>query len=236
MHALIRTAVTVGLLLAPTLASAQLPTVAQVYDRYAEAVGGRDTWRGVQGRTETGTADITFAGLSGSYTRHSALPNKTRLLIDLGVVTIDNGFDGERGWMVQGGPPQRMSPEEEKELAETQKDGAHFLDPSRYAKAEVVGRETFAGVDAYKVAVTSSTGQQLAEYFDAATGVRLGTVRQVSGTEVRSVFSDYKAFEGRKVPTRIIQNNGQGDVVITINSVTFGVPDEAVFKSPLGAP
>lgn len=236
MHALIRTAVTVGLLLAPAVAAAQLPTVAQVYDRYAEAVGGRDAWRGVQGRTETGTADITFAGLSGSYTRHSALPNKTRLLIDLGVVTIDNGFDGERGWEVQGGPPQRMSPEEEKDLAEVQRDGAHFLDPSRYAKVEVVGRETFAGLDAFKLAVTAPSGQQVTEYFDAASGLRIGTVRQVAGTEVRAVFSDYKAFEGRKVPTRIVQNNGQGDVVIVITSVTFGVPDAAVFKSPLGAP
>ena len=27
-------------------------------------------------------------------------------------------------------------------------------------------------------------------------------------------LSDYKEFEGRKLPTRIIQNSGQGDIVI----------------------
>jgi hypothetical protein len=51
--------------------------------------------------------------------------------------------------------------------------------------------------------------------------------------EVRLVYGDYKAFDGLKVPTRIVQNSGQGDVVLAISSVTFGMPDASVFKSPL---
>lgn len=234
MTPMVRIALTLGLLLTPAALAAQLPTVADVYDRYAAAVGGRDAWRPVQGRTERGTIEIESAGLSGSYTRHFALPNKTRVLIDLGVVTIDNGFDGERGWESQGGPPQRLSSDEERDLAEVQRDGAHFLDPSRFTKAEVVGRELFAGSEAYRVAVTAASGRPATEYFDVATGLRVGAVRPTATGEARVVFGDYKAFEGRLVPTRIVQDNGQGDVIITITSVSFAVPEASLFKSPLG--
>lgn len=231
MRPLSRLALT--LLFTPLTLSAQLPTVAQVFDRYAEAVGGRDAWRSVQARTDSGSADITFAGLSGSYMRRWAMPNRNRLVIDLGVVTIDTGFDGERGWEVQGGPPQRMDPAEERDLAEVYRDGAHLLDPSRYAKAEVLGRELFAGADAYKVALTSAGGQESVDYFDATTGLRIGTVRKRAEGEARVVYGDYKAFEGRKVPTRIVQDNGQGEVVLTVTKVTFDPLDASVFKSPL---
>jgi hypothetical protein len=233
MRQIRHTALALAVLLSPVSLAAQLPTVAQVFDRYAEAVGGRDAWRPVQGRTDKGSADITFAGLSGSYTRHWALPNKHRLLIDLGVVTIDSGFDGERGWEVQGGPPARMDSTEERDLAEVVQDGAYFLDPSRYAKAAVVGRELYAGADAYKVALTSKAGLESVDYFDAKTGLRIGTVRVRPTGESRVVYGDYKAFAGRMVPTRIVQDNGQGEVVLTITAVTFEALDAAVFKSPL---
>ncbi len=221
-----------ALVLAPRPAVAQLPTVQEVYDKYATAVGGRDAWRSVKGRTERGTADITFAGLSGSYTRHFALPNRLRLIIDLTVVTIDNGFDGEQGWESQGGDVTRMSSEQEADLREEHADGAHFLDPARYASAEVVARDTFEGADTGKVELTSRTGRKSTEYFDVNTGLRVGAVTTTAGGTQRVVFRDYKAFEGRSLPTRITQNSGQGDVVLFIDRVSFEVPDASLFKAP----
>ena len=35
--------------------------------------------------------------MSGSYERYSALPNKMRMIIDIGVVKIEQGFDGQKG-------------------------------------------------------------------------------------------------------------------------------------------
>ncbi|MBX9857859.1 MAG: hypothetical protein K2Y26_20210, partial [Gemmatimonadaceae bacterium] len=128
-------------------AAAQTPTVKDVYDRFATAVGGRDAWAKVTGRTEKGTTDVTFAGLSGFYERHSALPNKIRMIIDLGMVKIDQGYDGEKGWIDQGQGVQRMPEAEEKRAAEAAaNDGASFLDPTRFAKATVEGKEQYDGV------------------------------------------------------------------------------------------
>lgn len=232
MHRFLRAA-TAALVLGTAIpAEAQLPTVQQVYDRFAEAVGGVAAWKPVSGRTETGTANITFAGITGSYERFSALPNKNRLIIDLSVVRIDQGFDGEKGWMDQGQGAQPMPPEMMKSMAEVSPDGAHFLNPARHASAAVTGKETFEGVEVYKVETTAKTGEQGAEYFDVATGLRIGSLTKAPAGDQIGIYKDYKTFDGKKVPTTIIQRNGQGDIILTITAVTFGAPPASAFKAP----
>lgn len=232
MHRLLRAATAAIVLGSAVRAEAQLPTVQQVYDRFAEAVGGVAAWKPVTGRTETGTANITFAGLSGSYERFSALPNKNRLIIDLAIVRIDQGFDGEKGWMDQGQGPQPMPAEMAKSMSEVIPDGAHFLNPAQHASATVTGKETFEGVEVYKVETTSKTGEQAVEYFEVASGLRLGRIAKAAAGEQIGIYKDYKTFDGKKVPTTIIQRNGQGDIVLTITAVTFGAPPATAFKAP----
>lgn len=227
-----RAAAAVMLVFGTARLDAQLPTVQEVYDKYATAVGGRAAWAKVSGRTEKGTTDVTFAGLSGAYERHSALPNKMRMLIDLGVVQIDQGFDGEKGWSSQGQGMQRMPAEQEKQLADGAQSGDAFLDPSRLTKATVEAKETFDGVEAYKLSVTSKAGQESIEYFDVATGLRLGTISRTPMGEQKITYRDYKDFEGKKVATKIIQGTPQGDIVINIQIVEFAVPNASLFKAP----
>lgn len=213
-------------------AEAQQPTVQQVYDKFADAVGGRAAWKAVTGRSDRGTANVTFAGISGSYERHEALPNKVRMIIDLGVVRIDQGFDGEKGWVDQGQGLQPMPPEQAKDMAEPKADGAVFLDPTRFTKAAVVGKETFEGSEAWKVEATTKSGRTITEFFDVATGLRLGTVSTTPMGPQTAIYKDYKEFQGKKVATTLIQRTGQGDVILTSQIVTFGVPDAALFKQP----
>ena len=233
MKIVLRT-VTAAALILGTVArvEAQLPTVQQVYDRFAQAVGGVATWKPVTGRTETGTANITFAGITGVYERFMALPNKNRLIIDLGMVRIDQGFDGEKGWVDQGQGPQPMPAEMMKSMAEVIPDGAHFLNPAQHASATVTGKETFEGVEVFKVEVTAKTGERAVEYFEVASGLRLGRLVKAPAGEQLAIYKDYKAFDGKQVPTTIIQRNGQGDIVLTVKTVTFGAPADSAFKAP----
>lgn len=225
-------AIAVAILGGAARAEAQTPTVQQVYDKFATAVGGRDAWKSVTGRSDKGTAEVTFAGISGSYERHTALPNKLRMIIDLGVVRIDQGFDGEKGWVDQGQGMQPMPAEQAKDLAEPSADGAAFLDPSRYATATVVGKETFEGAEAWKLTVTSKSGREITEYFDVASGLRLGTVTTSPMGQQMALYKDYKEFEKKLVATKVIQRSAQGDVILTSQIVTFGTPDAAYFKQP----
>lgn len=232
MSRILRAATAALILCTTARVEAQLPTVQQVYDRFAEAVGGVAAWKPVTGRTETGTANITFAGITGGYERFMALPNKNRLIIDLGVVRIDQGFDGEKGWVDQGQGPQPMPPEMMKNLAEVIPDGAHFLSPAQHASAAVTGKETFEGVEVYAMATTSKTGEQAIEYFEVVSGLRLGKVAKAPGGDQIAIYKDYKTFDGKQVPTTIIQRNGQGDIVLTLKTVTFGAPPASSFAAP----
>ncbi|WP_411280117.1 hypothetical protein [Gemmatimonas sp.] len=216
-------------------AEAQLPTVQQVFDNFATAVGGRDAWSKVQGRSDKGTADITFAGISGTYERHSGAPNKMRMIIDLGMAKVDQGFDGTMGWAVQPtGQASRMPAEQEKSLGESIQVGAAFLDVSRFAKASVDAKEAFDGVECYKLSITSKLGEERTEYFEVATGLRRGAVTKTPMGPQKSMFREYKAFEGKQIPTKIVQSTPQGDVILTTAEVSFTLPDPSLFKAPDG--
>jgi hypothetical protein len=225
-------AVAAMLMMGAARVEAQLPTVQQVYDKFATAVGGRDAWAKVQGRSDRGTASLSFAPLSGSYERHTMLPNKFRMILDFGMVRIEQGFDGTVGWAAQAGEVQRMPPEQEKSMAEPSENGASYLDPSRYAKAAVEAKETIDGIECYKLAITTKTGQELTEYFDASTGLRYATVVKGPMGEQKSTYKDYKDFEGKKVYTTMTQATPQGDVIMTITSVSFTPADAAMFTAP----
>lgn len=216
-------------------AEAQLPTVQQVFDKFATAVGGRDAWAKVEGRSDRGTADITFAGLSGSYERHSGAPNKMRMIIDLGMAKVDQGYDGTVGWSVQPmGAATRMTPEQEKSLAESIQVGNSFLDVSRFSTSSVDAKEMFDGVECYKLTIVAKSGEQRTEFFEVDSGFRRGAVVKNPMGEQVSMFRDYLKFEGKKVATTIVQRTPQGDVVLTTTTVTFAPPDPALFKAPDG--
>lgn len=207
-----------------------LPTVAQVYDKYAAAVGGRDAWSKVEGRSEKGTVEL--GPMSGEYQRYMSSPNLMRMVMDFGVVQIDQGFDGAKGWVSQNGVAQRMPADAENTLRENKSGNATFLDPSRYTKAEVKGKEKFEGADVYRLVVTSKDGKEHSEFFDVGTGLQAGVESPSPQGNVLIVYKEYKEFEGKKIATKVVQKLPQGELVISISSVTFGAPDKSQFKAP----
>lgn len=216
-------------------AHAQLPSVLQVFDKYASAVGGRDAWAKVTDRAEKGTADIAFAGISGSYDRYNSAPNKMRMIIDLGMGKVEQGSDGTVVWTVQpDGSISRMPPPDDVYAIEANEVGAAFLDPSRFAKATVVAQEEFDGVSCYKVTITTKKGRERVDYFEVATGLRRGQVVHGPAGAQKSVFKDYKVFDGKMVVTKQILTNAQGDIIITVASATFTTNDPKLFEPPAG--
>lgn len=216
-------------------ADAQLPTVQQVYDKFATAVGGRDAWAKVADRAEKGTANITFANLLGSYERYYSSPNKMRMIIDIGIGKVEQGTDGTIVWGVQpDGSSTKMAEPDASYAIEASATGAAFLDPSRFTSATVTAQEAFDGVQCYKVSVTTKAGRQRVDYFEVSTGLRRGQVVSTPAGEQKTVFRDYKAFDGKQLPTVQVLTNPQGDIVITISSITFTPNDPKLFQPPAG--
>lgn len=215
--------------------AAPLPSVAQVYDAYAKAIGGRDAWAKVSERADIGTANITFANLTGTYARYNSAPNKFRFTIEMSVGNVDQGSDGTVVWGSQpGSGPAPIAGEDAAYILESAVTGDSFLDPTHFASATVAARETFDGVDCYKVSIHTKSNRNRADYFEVATGLRRGQVLESANGPQMSVFREYKSFDGKKVATTIVQSNGQGDVLIAVTKVTFTPNDPALFILPPG--
>jgi hypothetical protein len=198
-------------------------------------MGGRAAWAKVTDRAELGTADITFANLSGSYERYYAAPNKFRLIIDLGVAKIEQGSDGKVAWGIQpGAGAAKLSADDAAYVVEASATGDAFLDPTRFAKAAVTAKEVYDGVECYKVELTMRSGRARVDYFEVGTGLRRAQVLMTQAGEQRNLFHEYKAFDGKMAPTKVVQTNAQGDVIISIKTVSFATNDPKLFALPDG--
>ena len=52
--------------------------------------------------------------------------------------------------------------------------------------------------------------------------------------EQKSMFREYKAFDGKQIATKVVQVTPQGDVILTTAEVSFTPPDPSLFKAPDG--
>ncbi|MCC6242611.1 MAG: hypothetical protein IT353_07200 [Gemmatimonadaceae bacterium] len=225
----------VALAVSAASVQAQLPTVAQIYDRFATAVGGRAAWATVHHRAEQGTARIAYAGIVGTYERYYAPPNKFRMTIAFAGGKVEQGTNGTVVWGSQpGAPAVKLPAADATAILESNVTGNAFLDPRRYAKSSVVGKELFDGVSCYRVFITTKSGREKTEFFEVETGLRRGQVVIGPDGEQKSVYRDYKNFEGRLLATTNVQSNAAGDVIITVSTVHFRPNDPALFQLPAG--
>jgi hypothetical protein len=190
----IRHAVLLAALVVPSVILAQKPTAQALFDKHAVAVGGIAAFKAAPSRTEIGTADITFAGISAGYERKTA-PGRMLMIIDVaGYGQVVQGFDGTVAWGVD---PQQGA---RKEPAATSADAAASMTPTSglwevgsYTSAEVLEAAQFAGKKAWPVKIVSKTGRSRTVYYDDATGLKLGEVIQADGGELKVTYDPIEA-------------------------------------------
>jgi hypothetical protein len=229
----IRHAVLLAALVVPSVILAQKPTAQALFDKHAVAVGGIAAFKAAPSRTEIGTADITFAGISAGYERKTA-PGRMLMIIDVaGYGQVVQGFDGTVAWGVD---PQQGA---RKEPAATSAEAATSMTPTSglwevgsYTTAEVLEAAQFAGKKAWPVKIVSKTGRSRTVYYDDATGLKLGEVIQADGGEQKVTYDDYKPFGALKLPTKVTQGTPNGDIVFNTTAVKFDPIEASVFALP----
>lgn len=204
------------LALAPAALAAQKPTAQQLFDRHAEAVGGRAAWKQAVPRTETGKVDVTFAGITGTYMRAYA-PGATTMVIEIPMFgKVMSGADGTTAW--SDNPQAGASKLAGAEACEANAAIAPTLFAAgTYKAAEVLDEVQFEGKQAWPVKFTSACGTEGTLFFEKATGLRIGEKRG----EGRNIFGDWKKFGAITIPTTVTQGTPNGDLVISIEAVSF---------------
>ncbi|MDZ7631214.1 MAG: hypothetical protein U5K74_07670 [Gemmatimonadaceae bacterium] len=229
----LRRSVLAAALVVPTALLAQKPTAQALFDKHATAVGGVEAFRAATARTEVGSADITFAGVSAGYERKVS-SGKMLMTIDIaGFGQIMQGFDGTVAWAMdpQSGA-RKMDAATAADAASSTSTTAGLWEAGSYTSAEVLDAADFEGAKCWPVKIVGKSGRTRTVFYDQATGLKVGEVIQQDGGEQKVIYADYKPFGALKVPTKVTQGTPNGDVILNITALRFDPIDATAFALP----
>ena len=229
----IRRALLTAALVVPGVVVAQKPTAQSLFEKHAAAVGGVAAFKAAPARTEIGTADITFAGVSAGFERRT-MPGRMLMTIDIaGFGQVVQGFDGTVAWAID--PQQgarKLDAATSADAAASATPTAGLWEPGSYASAEVLEAADYAGKKAWPVKIVTKTGRTRTVYYEQTTGLKIGEVIQQDGAEQKVTYEEYKPFGALQVATKVTQGTPNGDIVLHITVLKFDPLDASVFALP----
>jgi zinc protease len=217
---------------------AALPSPRTIIDKYIEAIGGRKAILAHSSSHATGTMSVAQSGITGTIDIYNAKPAKAMSKVTIGGIgEILEGFDGTHGWGLS--PMTGPSLAEGAELEQKRFDADFYSDlhdSARYTSMKTLEKTVFEGRPAYKLSLVKKIGGEDIEYFDAETGLKIGTTATREGPmgpmNITVLQTDYKKFGDVLVPTKITQKVSGVENVITITSIEFDNVPPATFDMP----
>jgi hypothetical protein len=214
-----------------------LPRAPQVILKYVEAIGGHDSIFRHKSMTVHGKFEIpkqnaildqTGYYKGGRMLYEVRLPNGSK---------YQEGFDGTVAWQIQPGSPPSLSQGDEFKSKQRDADmyyPGHELD--YFKTMEVVEVTQFEGHVCYHLKGRNNWGKTNEHFYDTTTGLLIGyrfnsAWRGGSGEEIE-VFSDYRSFDGWRMPTRSLNKSADGEQIQTLTGVSFDDVADSVFALP----
>jgi photosynthetic reaction center cytochrome c subunit len=217
------------------------PTADQVFDRYFDALGGRERIGAVTSLVARGTS----AGYGPEAGRRPTeifvkAPGLRTIIIHTANGDSTAAFDGRAGWLAAPLRPVAVLPLTGQELDGAKLDAELSL-PSQIKQA--LGRwrvGVSATIDDHDVDVvqgTSPGGTTATLYFDKESGLLVRTVRYtnspVGRIPTQTDYADYRDVAGVKIPFRWTMTWLDGRDTVELADVQLNVPiDAATFGRP----
>jgi hypothetical protein len=246
----LRVATMAALLFAPLYAQAPapakketaapaLPDARELINRHIKAVGGREAILAHKSMHATGTLSVPSSGISGPMEIFGAA-NPNRVLVKTsvpGIGDILEGFDGSHGWSMSPmtGPMLKVG----KELTQTKFDAdfySELREPKSYPDVKTIELTTFDGRSCYKVSLKRIDGVEDFDFYDAATGLRAGSINtretQMGTLTMTSVEGAYKQFGKLTQATSVTQQVMGIEQKITLATVEYDTVTAASFEPP----
>jgi hypothetical protein len=239
-----RLGLALALFAAAAAGSAQ--TVDEIAGKNAAARGGAAAWRAVQTLRFTGSMDVG-RGMQVPFRLELKRPRRMRLEFDFAGSTTVQTWDGERGFKLAPflgrDEPEPLSDAEAATAAgQAELDGPLIDYAAKGHRIELLGRETLAGRDTLKLALTLASGARRTVFVDAETGLetQVEAASRVRGEEkpLRTRFSDYRTVAGLVFP-HLLESRVEGSPHshrLTIATVEVNPPlADARFGKPADA-
>jgi hypothetical protein len=217
---------------------AALPSGREIVARHVKAIGGESAFASVSSMRIRGRLEIPAQKIVGDLEVLTARPARVLYRLSVaGIGSIENGYDGTTGWSVSPvAGPEILSGRQLSEAA----DEALFdapLHPSTHVRdLETLARTDFDGRPAYKVRVVFASGNEQTEYFDAATGLQIGSeaARATAQGIVQTVniLRNYRKFGPLMHASTFIQRALGFEQVVTILSCEYNTVPVSAFELP----
>jgi hypothetical protein len=217
-------------------------TAGEIFSKYVEAIGGKELLSkitSVYSETSTAVMGMQVAGkttvLNGKGMRQD---------VDVNGSTITNCFTDKGGWSINPmagiNAPEDMPTSQYNSGKNQITIGAPFINfPENQYKAELLGTDTIAKINAYKIKLTTPDSTSSLYFFDPNTFYLLKSVQQsdMQGQMVETIinFSDYRQTNGFAMPYKIDIDmaGGQFQLSTTITKVELNKPvNDSIFIKP----
>lgn len=219
-------------------AGAELPDAGDIIERYIETIGGRDAILS----HESQYLKFFFKGpfAEAEFFMYAARPDRSYSgnMRD-GVIVSQSGFDGEVAWSMERDFGPRVLVGRERARAREAADFyADLYDPEGYASMETVALTEFEGKECYEVRLVSKSGRETFEFFDAETGLKIGSESKgQSGNYVfggSEILDDYREYGGVLIPTKYTwrYEGWPYEQVVTVTEVELDNVPDTVFALP----
>jgi len=213
-----------------------LPSPAQVVDKYIQAVGGAQAIQSVSSRVGKGTA--TVEGQPTAFELFAKAPNKRAAILHFSRGDSVTAFDGQNGWLGSAGRRTRDVGGAELEAMRVDADFYFPLHLTgtfkdlRMAKPEKIGDQ-----EAYVLVGIPDAQPPVKLYFDEQSGLLLRMLRYSETllgrlpTEID--YADYRDAGGAKTPYRWTLARASGRFTVQIDQLQVNVPvDDSRFAKP----
>ena len=222
-----------------------------VFARHIEAVGGREAILKHASYYLRGTFELPGQNVIGSLEVFGKDPRKFWLKIEI----PNSGkylrvTDGRMMWQFNPQPGYkegkdwefhtrqgllRRNDEKQQRLTEVLDLNALLLEEAEVSKGTNTAKTDFQGQECISISL-SRRNQPVTNFFAAKSGLRFAV--SYGGTNGETfITSDYKSFDGLKIPTRVTRLEGQKtNDVFTISSVDFLQAPDSQFAVPIHMP
>lgn len=201
-------------------------TAEDILKKAIEAYGGEKTLATLKDIQLTGTVNVM--GQTLAYGQKNIFPNGFSTTVSMGGSPMMKQSKKDTAYEMQmpGGASTGELDDAAKEEINTR--AAFFTERYMLANAAysytLKDKEQVAGKDAYVITIVSPKGSESTVYYDVESGLKVQEKRESASPmggqmNITTLFSDYKTFEGIKVPTKFTIDLGQFSQDIVIDDV-----------------
>jgi hypothetical protein len=234
MRQLSITTAAILLLAAVSLARGELPSGESILDRFVDVTGGKDAHGKFKNRTTRGRIEIPGSDASGTFEIVQA-ESPDRAVLSVGIKDAANsrmGMSGDVVWSISDvmGVEIKRGAERDSLVRQLTLD-VDSRWREFFKSAETIGEETIDGRRAYQVKLTAPDGSENIRFYDAESGELVQIIADIRSpaVQLRDVvrISDYKDFDGVRLPTRVLHDNPTMKLAFVTESVEHDrdIPD-----------